>query len=206
MPKKSTQHTAVVPEAPSPDDKPVIQIKDTASFERWLDKHHTAHGGVWIRFFKAASGHAGITYAEALEVALCFGWIDGPIRKGDDVSWIHKFAPRAKRSIWSQVNKGHIERLAREGRMKPAGLTAANAAKADGRWDAAYASSSTFQESAEFTAALKKSKKGAAFYAQLSKAQKYSFYFRLHAAKKPTTKARKLNEFVTMLERGEVFH
>ena len=206
MPKKTTQLPAAIREVASPDDKPVIPFKDTAAFERWLGKHHAKHSGAWIRFFKAASGHASITYAQALEVALCFGWIDGPVRKGDDVSWIHKFAPRGKRSIWSLVNKGHIERLTREERMKPAGLAAVNAAKADGRWDAAYASSCTFQESAEFIAGLKKSKKAATFYARLSKARRYSFYFRLHTVKKPETKARKLGEFIAMLERGKVFH
>jgi uncharacterized protein YdeI (YjbR/CyaY-like superfamily) len=103
------------------------------------------------------------------------------------------------------VNKVHIERLTREGRMKPAGLNAVALAKADGRWDAAYASSSTFKESEEFLAALNKSKKASLFYATLTKANRYSFYYRLHNAKKPETKARKITEFITMLERGETF-
>ena len=159
-------------------------------FERWLAKHHGEHGGVWIRFFKADSGHASITYAQALDVALCYGWIDGPVRKGDGVSWIHKFTPRGKRSVWSQKNQLHVERLTKEGRMQPAGQAAIDAAKADGRWDAAYASSSTFVESPEFMAALKKSKKAAAFYATLSKANRYAIYYRLHTPKKAETKGK----------------
>ena len=205
MPKNPAQVSAAIKDVASPDDKPVIPFKNPKAFERWLNQHHATHGGAWIRFFKVASGHASITYAQALEVALCYGWIDGPVRKGDEVSWIHKFAPRGNRSVWSQINKGHIERLTREGRMQTAGLAVVESAKADGRWDAAYASSSTFRESAAFMGALKQSKKAAAFYAQLSKAQKYSFYFRLHNAKKPETRVRKLGEFIAMLERGETF-
>ncbi|PNY37996.1 hypothetical protein C2E31_05580 [Rhodopirellula baltica] len=174
-------------------------------FQQWLNKHHAEHGGVWMQFFKKDSGLKGVTYAEALEVALCFGWIDGPVRKGDEVSWIHKFTPRGKRSVWSQVNKQHIERLTREGRMQPAGIAAVELAKADGRWDAAYASSSTFVESPEFLAALKKSKKAREFYATLTKSKKYAFYYRIHNAKKPETKTRKVAEFIAMLERGETF-
>ncbi|MFA8020206.1 YdeI/OmpD-associated family protein [Bremerella cremea] len=190
---------------PSPDGKPVIAFATTNKLERWLHKHHAEHGGVWIQFFKKESGHKSITYAEALDVALCYGWIDGPVRKGDEVSWIHKFTPRGKRSVWSQVNKKHIERLTRDGRMKPAGHAAVELAKSDGRWDAAYASSSTFQESEAFLAALQKSKKATAFYATLSKSKKYAFYYRLHNAKKPETKARKVVEFIAMLEREETF-
>ncbi|KAA5538663.1 bacteriocin-protection protein, YdeI/OmpD-associated family [Roseiconus nitratireducens] len=205
MAKKSSKPAKPAAAIASPDGKPVIAFSTTGKLERWLIKHHAEHGGVWIQFFKKDSGHKSITYAEALDVALCYGWIDGPVRKGDEVSWIHKFTPRGKRSVWSQVNKKHIERLIRDDRMKPAGHAAVELAKADGRWDGAYASSSTFKESAEFLAALKKSKKASDFYATLSKSKKYAFYYRLHNAKKPETKARKLVEFIAMLERGETF-
>ena len=206
MEKKTDMKPLVTNSLTSPDGKPVISFAALPIFERWLDENHGDHFGLWVHFFKVASGHASITYAEALDVALCYGWIDGPVRKGDEVSWIHKFTPRGKRSVWSQVNKAHIERLTREGRMKPAGLASVEAAKADGRWDAAYASSSTFVESAEFLAALKKSKRAAAFYATLSKANRYAIYFRLHNAKRLETKARKIAEFIAMLERGEAIH
>lgn len=206
MAKKRSKSIAATSTVASPDGKPVIAFATPVLFNRWLNKHHTEHGGVWIQFFKVASGHPTITYAQALDVALCHGWIDGPVRKGDDVCWIHKFTPRRKRSVWSQINKAHIERLTLEGLMKPAGHAAVELAKADGRWDAAYASSSTFEESAEFRAALKMSKPASKFYATLTKANRYAFYYRLHNAKKPETKERKIVEFIAMLERGETFH
>lgn len=205
MAKKNSKTTKPPTVIASPDGKPVIAFSTPNKLERWLSKHHAEHGGVWIQFFKKDSYHKSITYAEALDVALCYGWIDGPIRKGDEVCWIHKFTPRGKRSVWSQVNKEHIARLTRDGRMKPAGHAAVELAKADGRWDAAYASSSTFKESEAFLAALKKSKKARDFYATLSKSRKYAFYYRIHNAKKPETKARKIVEFIAMLERGETF-
>lgn len=205
MAKKKSKSVDSAAAIASPDGKPVLPFPTTTKLERWLDKHHAEHVGVWIQFFKKDSGLKSVTYAEALDVALCYGWIDGPVRKGDDVCWIHKFTPRGKRSVWSQVNKQHIERLTGEGRMQPAGHAAVELAKADGRWDAAYASSSTFQESPEFLAALQKSKKASNFYATLTKSKKYAFYYRLHSAKKPETKARKLVEFIEMLKRGETF-
>ena len=158
MKKKTSRTTDTSAALTSPDDKPVIAFETPTAFEKWLSKHHTAHAGLWIRFFKKDSDTTSITYAEALDVALCFGWIDGPVRRGDEVSWLHKFTPRGKRSVWSAKNKTHIERLVSDGRMQPAGQAAVDAAKADGRWDAAYASSSTFVESAEFMAALEEIK------------------------------------------------
>ncbi|GAA5508101.1 YdeI/OmpD-associated family protein [Novipirellula caenicola] len=205
MAKKKTKVDRTTPEVASPDGKPVIAFATPSLFDRWLGKHHTDHAGLWIQFFKKDSGYKSITYAEALDIALCHGWIDGPVRKGDDVCWIHKFTPRRKRSSWSQINKTHIARLERAGLMKPAGHAAVELAKADGRWDAAYASSSTFEESADFLAALQQSKQASKFYATLTKAKRYGFYHRLHSAKKPETKARKILEFIAMLERGETF-
>ncbi|TWU39489.1 YdeI/OmpD-associated family protein [Novipirellula artificiosorum] len=206
MAKKKTKTVGKLAAVDSPDGKPVIAFSTPGMFDRWLSKHHTEHGGLWIQFCKKDSDHKSITYAQALDIALCHGWIDGPVRKGNAASWIHKFTPRGKRSVWSQVNKAHIERLTREGRMKPAGHAAVELAKADGRWEAAYASSSTFEESPEFLAALKKSKQASKFYATLTKAKRFAFYCRLHNAKKPETKARKIVEFVEMLERGEMLH
>ncbi len=206
MKKKPAKPIRIAETLESPDDKPVIAFAKPALFEKWLAKNHADHSGLWIRFYKVASGTPSITYAEALDVALCYGWIDGPIRKGDDVSWIHMFKQRGKRSVWSQINKQHVDRLIRENRMQAAGMAAVEAAKADGRWDAAYSSPSNFVETPEFMAALKKSKKAAAFYETLSRTNRYSFYYRLQSAKKPETKARKLTEFIAMLERGETFH
>lgn len=206
MKKKPAKALARSESVTSPDGKPVSPFESLESFERWLTEHHTKHTGVWIQFFKAASGRLTINYAEALDVSLCYGWIDGPVRSVDHISWIHKFTPRGKRSVWSQVNKSHVDRLTREGRMQPAGLAAVEAAKLDGRWDAAYASSSTFVESPEFLAALAASQRANEFYATLSNANRYAFYYRLHTVKKAETKTRKLAEFIAMLERGETFH
>ncbi|MFO1066111.1 MAG: YdeI/OmpD-associated family protein [Pirellulales bacterium] len=206
MKKSPSKSAGVKSEVASPDGKPVIAFESPDEWERWLAKHHGEHGGAWIQFFKVGSGHASVAYAEALDVALCYGWIDGPIRKGDGISWLHKFTPRGKKSVWSQKNKSHIDRLIKEGRMRPAGQAVVDAAKADGRWDAAYASQSTFVESPEFLAALRKSRKAASFYDTLSKANKYALYYRIHSVKRAETKAKKIADFIAMLERGETIH
>lgn len=206
MAKKSHQAAIELAEVTSPDGKPVIAFASPEQFANGLHNYHSGHQGVWIQFFKVASGYPSITYAQALNVALCYGWIDGPVRKGNEASWIHKFTPRGKRSVWSQVNKQHIERLTREGLMQSAGLAAVELAKRDGRWDAAYASNSTFEESEEFHAALTKSKKATDFYATLTRTKRYAFYQRLPNVKKEETKRKKISEFISMLERGETFH
>lgn len=205
MAKKSHKLTSNAVEIVSPDGKPVIAFTGPKPFATWLHKNHLEHQGLWIQFFKVASGYPSITYAQALDVALCYGWIDGPVRKGNETCWLNKFTPRGKRSVWSQVNKQHIERLTREGLMQPAGLAAVELAKADGRWAAAYASSSTFVESSEFLAALARSKPASKFYATLTRANRYAFYYRLHTVKKEETRQRKIAEFIAMLERGETF-
>ena len=190
----------------SPDGKPVIAFVNARKFEQWLVTHHGTHAGFWMRIFKKDSGRATVTYAEALDVALCHGWIDGQKQRGDAESWLQRVTPRRKRSAWSKINTGHVERLTGERRMKPAGLAAVEAAKADGRWDAAYSSSSTFEMPAEFEAALAKSLKAAAFFATLNKANRYALFHRLTSAKRPETKARRLQEFIARLERGEKLH
>ena len=159
-----------------------------------------------MRIFKKGSAQPSVTYAEALDVALCYGWIDGQKQRGDDESWLQRFTPRGKRSAWSKINTGHVERLMREGRIKSAGLVAVEAAKADGRWEAAYGSSSTFEMPAEFTAALAKSPSAAAFFTTLNKANRYAIFYRLVSAKRAETKGRRLQEFIALLERGKKFH
>ena len=190
----------------SPDGKPVIAFPSTAKLQEWVAKNHASHTGFWLRIFKKGSQQLTVTYAEALDVALCFGWIDGQKQRGDNESWLQRFTPRGKRSAWSKINTGHVERLTGEGRMKPAGLAAVEAAKADGRWEAAYGSSSTFEMPPEFTAALAKSQKAAAFFTTLNKANRYAIFYRLTSAKRPETKERRLQGFIAMLERGEKLH
>jgi uncharacterized protein YdeI (YjbR/CyaY-like superfamily) len=144
-----------------------------------------------------------VTYAEALDTALCYGWIDGQKQRGDDDYWLQKFTRRGARSAWSKINVGHVERLTREGRMKPAGIAAVSAAKADGRWECAYSSSSTAEMPADFLQALERSAKARAFFSTLNKTNRYAIFYRLQSAKKPETRTRRLNDFVAMLERGE---
>jgi uncharacterized protein YdeI (YjbR/CyaY-like superfamily) len=188
---------------PSPDGKPVIAFRSARQFERWLGRNHAQESGIWLRIFKKGSGRATVTYAEALDMALCYGWIDGQKQRGDEESFLQRFTPRGKRSAWSKINTGHVERLTREGRMQPAGLAAVEAAKADGRWEAAYSSWGTFEMPGEFTAALAKSPKAARFFATLSQPNRYAIFYRLTRAKRPETKTRLLREFIKMLERGE---
>lgn len=187
-------------------EQPIIAFPDACAFEAWLELHHDAHPGIWMRLYKKATGRTTVTYAEALEVALCFGWIDGQKRRGDEESWLQKFTRRGPRSTWSQVNIGHIERLIRERRMRPAGLAVAAAAKADGRWERAYHSSRTAELPEDFLQAVAKNRKAAAFFKTLNKAGRYAIYHRLHTAKRPETRARRLRNFVEMLARGESLH
>jgi uncharacterized protein YdeI (YjbR/CyaY-like superfamily) len=206
-PKPATRRTRPSSaELTSPDGKPIIAFSDSKKLLHWLERHHVAHTGFWMRIFKKDSGRATVTYAQALDAALCYGWIDGQRRRGDAESFLQRFTPRGRRSVWSKVNTGHVERLTREGLMQPAGLAVVEAAKADGRWDAAYASSSTFQMPAEFTEALTAAPKATAFFATLSKANRFAIFYRLTTAKRPETKTRRLRDIIAMLTRGEKLH
>lgn len=186
-----------------PDDKPILHFAEIFEFREWLREHHDAHRGIWLRYFKKASGQPTLVPKEAVREALCWGWIDGQGQPGDEVSWLVKFTPRGSRSTWSQVNVGHVEELVREGRMMPAGLAAVEAAKADGRWAGAYASSSTFEMPGDFMAALAKKPKALAFFHSLAKSKHYTIYHRLHTAKRPETRARRLKDFLALLQKGE---
>jgi len=180
-----------------------MEFPTTAKFAAWLSANHDNHGGIWLRIYKKASGRPTVTYAEALDEALCHGWIDGQKRTCDGESWLQRFTPRGKRSAWSQRNTEHVERLVRDGRMKPAGLAAVEAAKADGRWAAAYSSYRTFEVPPEFAAALAANPQAAAFFATLNKANRFAMCYRFAAAKRPETKARRLREFMDLLAQGK---
>lgn len=191
---------------PQSVDKPTLSFTDATSFRAWLEIHHGEHAGIWLRYFKKASGEPTIAHLEAVQEALCWGWIDGQARPCDDVSWLVKFTPRGRRSTWSQVNIGYVAQLTASGRMQPAGLAAVEAAKADGRWQAAYASSSTFEMPQDFMTALAKKPKALAFYESLTKANRYAIYHSLHTAKRPETRERRMKGFLAMLQRGEKPH
>jgi uncharacterized protein YdeI (YjbR/CyaY-like superfamily) len=185
---------------------PIIAFGDAAELERWIEAQPPNSPGVWIKFAKAASGIASVSKSEAIDVALCHGWIDGQLDKYDDHYWLTRFTPRKARSKWSQVNRERATALAEAGRMRAGGLNQIEAAKADGRWEAAYAPASKAEVPADLQAALDRNPEAAAFFATLTGANRYAILYRIGAVKKPETRARKIAEFVAMLERGESVH
>jgi uncharacterized protein YdeI (YjbR/CyaY-like superfamily) len=191
---------------PTVDNDPVIAFKSQRAFEAWLEKNHDKLDGLWLRIYKKASGTPTVTYAEALDVALCFGWIDGLKRSYDEESFIQRFTPRRARSVWSKVNVGHVERLTREGRMRPAGKAALEAARSDGRLAKAYDSPKNAKVPEDFLRALKRDKKAYAFFQTLSRVNHYAIAYRLQTAKKPETRERRMKQFLEMMARGEKIH
>lgn len=187
------------------DELPIKPFKTAEAFEKWLMANVDA-AGIWLKIAKKDSGIATVTYAEALEVALCHGWIDGQKKGFDQEFFLQRFTPRRPRSLWSKINIGHVERLISAGRMQDRGLREVEAAKADGRWDAAYHSSSAMEVPAELAAALKKNRKAQAFFDALDKTNRYAFCWRVHTAKKPETRLARAEKFVEMLARGEKIH
>ena len=187
-------------------DLPVITLKSQEEWELWLVDNHASSTGLWLRFFKKASGKKSLTYAEAVEEALCYGWIDGQSKSYDSESWLQKFTPRRARSIWSKINIQRIERLIEAGKMKPAGLQQVEAAKLDGRWERAYDSPSSATVPDDFLQELAKDEKARAFFETLNKANTYAIVWRLQTAKKPETREKRLKAILEMLAKGEKFH
>ena len=187
-------------------DLPVRAFPTARDWNKWLCQHHADRPGIWVRLFKQGSGAESITYAEAVEGALCYGWIDGQARGYDDRSHLQRFTPRRRRSPWSKINRERVARLMREKRMQPAGLHEVARAKADGRWDAAYDSPSRSTVPADFVTALTRNKKAQTFFKTLNRQNVYAICFRLHAAKKPETRARRIAQFVAMLAEGRTIH
>ena len=185
------------------DGKPILTLASEAAWEAWLDAEHATSDGVWLKFAKKGSGVETVVYAEALDVALCYGWIDSQVARLDERFYLQKFTPRRARSKWSHINREKIEALTKQGRMKPAGLEQVELAKADGRWEAAYASPAKVQMPDDLQAALDASPKAAEFWDGLNKSNRFAILYQLHDAKKPETRARRLEKFVAMLERGE---
>jgi uncharacterized protein YdeI (YjbR/CyaY-like superfamily) len=185
------------------DGKPILTLASEAAWEAWLDAEHATSDGVWLKFAKKGSGVETVVYAEALDVALCYGWIDSQVARLDERFYLQKFTPRRARSKWSHINREKIEALTKQGRMKPAGLEQVELAKADGRWEAAYASPANVQMPDDLQAALDASPKAAEFWDGLNKSNRFAILYQLQDAKKPETRARRLEKFVAMLERGE---
>jgi uncharacterized protein YdeI (YjbR/CyaY-like superfamily) len=187
-------------------DLPIISFKSLKEWASWLARNHAASTGIWLRLFKKDSGVVSVTYAGALDEALCYGWIDGQLDKYDEKSWLRKFTPRRPKSIWSRKNMEHVKRLTAAGKMKPAGLKEVEAAKKDGRWKRAYDSPSAMQVPEDFLKALAKHQKAKAFFETLNKANTYAIAWRLQTAKKPETRAKRMQAILEMLARGEKFH
>lgn len=174
--------------------------------EEWLEGNAAGSEGIWLKIAKKGSGIASVGYAEALELALCFGWIDSQKRGFDEQHFLQRFTPRRPGGKWSQINREKAEALIAAGTMRPAGLAEVEAAKADGRWDAAYASQRTAKVPDDLQRELDRSKAAADFFAGLDSANRYAILYRLDDAKKPETRERRLRKFVAMLERGERIH
>lgn len=188
-----------------PDDLPVKQFRSAAAFDKWLSTHG-AGAGAWLKIAKKGAGVATVSFEQALEVALCHGWIDGLRRGLDEVFFLQRFTPRKPRSLWSKINVARIERLVAEGRMQAAGLREVEAAKADGRWQAAYDGSSSMEVPAELAAALAENRKARTFFETLDRTNRYAFCWRVHTAVKPETRRARVEKFVAMLARGEKIH
>jgi uncharacterized protein YdeI (YjbR/CyaY-like superfamily) len=193
--------------APVADDLPELTVADAAAWRRWLQAHHDDAAGVWLVLAKKGTTRpTTLSYVQALDEALCHGWIDGQVRRRDDATFRQRFTPRRARSAWSQRNVAHVQRLRGEGRMHAAGERAVSAAQADGRWESAYAGQRTMQVPEDLEAALAAEPRAREMFALLTSQNRYSVLLRIEAAKRSDTRARRIEQFVAMLARGETVH
>lgn len=190
---------------PPPAAAPVL-FKNARAFETWLKRHHASDDGLWLKIAKRGAEEPSITYAEALEVALCWGWIDGQKKGFDDQHFLQRFTPRRARSIWSKINVDKVEGLIAAGRMQPPGQAQIDAAKADGRWARAYDGARTSAVPDDLSAALAAEPAAEAFFAGIDAANRYAVLWRVQTAVKPETRARRIAQLVAMLARGERIH
>ena len=184
-------------------EQPVLFFATQADLESWMDEHGEESDGIWLKFAKKDSWIASVVYAQAVAVALSYGWIDGQAKRLDDHHYLQRFTPRRSRSKWSKINREKAERLIAEGRMRPAGLREVERAKQDGRWDEAYDSPTTATVPDDFQAALDAEPAAAEFFSSLGSTKRYSFLYRIADAKRPETRAKRIAEFVELLARGE---
>jgi uncharacterized protein YdeI (YjbR/CyaY-like superfamily) len=187
-------------------DLPILSFESPDAFRSWLDEHHGASAGIWLKIAKKGAGIASVTYDEALDVALCYGWIDGQKAAFDEAWWRQRFTPRRARSRWSKINCDKATRLIESGAMQPAGLAQVEAAKADGRWDAAYAGQRTATVPEDLQAALDADPQAKAFFATLTGANRYAILYRVQDAKRAETRAKRIATFVQMLREGRTLH
>jgi uncharacterized protein YdeI (YjbR/CyaY-like superfamily) len=187
-------------------EPPVKEFRTRGAWEKWLERHHGEEAGVWMKFAKKGTGVTTVTYAEALEVALCYGWIDAQVKRFDETYYLQRFTPRRTRSKWSKINRESATRLIESGMMRPPGLAEVERAKADGRWDAAYDNPASAAVPEDLEQALARNKKAREFFATLSSANRYAILYRIQDAKRAETRARRITQLVEMLARGETFH
>lgn len=189
-----------------PPQNPTLTCTSQDEWEAWLQAHAESSTGIWLRLAKKSSGQVTLTYAEALDSALCFGWIDGQKKAESEEFWLQRFTPRTAKSIWSKINTEKAQALIQAGRMRPSGLREIELAQQDGRWERAYASPSNAKVPADFQSALDANSKAKAFFDTLNKQNRYAILFRIQNVKKAETRARKIAQFVEMLANGEKLH
>lgn len=190
----------------APRDLPVVAFSSQQAFEVWLTSQPADCRGLWLKIAKNASGIASISRAEAVDSALCHGWIDGQLDSFDGNYWLIRFTPRQPASKWSEINRARVQELVALGRMRPAGLKEIERAKKDGRWDAAYAAQSTAQVPDDLARSLAKSKKAKALFETLDSKNRFAILYRIHSAKKPETRTARIEKFVAMLVEGKTLH
>ncbi len=187
-------------------DLPTRAFRSATAFRAWLDREHDRSDGLWLKIAKRGTGVKSVTYAEALDVALCFGWIDGQKARFDDTWFLQRFTPRRARSPWSQINCDKVAQLQEAGLMEPAGLEQVERAKADGRWDGAYRGSRSITLPDDFRAALDANPAARDAFATISRTNRFAFLYRIQDAKRPETRAARIEKFVSMLAAGETLH
>jgi len=187
-------------------DLPVYLFTTPKEWEEWLGENYDKASAIWLKFAKKNTGAVSITYEESLEIALCYGWIDGLINKFDEKYYLTRFSPRKPQSIWSKTNRSAVEKLIKEGKMQPAGLVTIENAKAHGRWEGAYESSKEMKVPDDFLTELAKDKKAEEFFQSLNRANTYAIAWRLQTAHKPETRAKRMEKLLEMLKRGEKLH
>lgn len=191
---------------PASDELPIQLFPDAASFSTWLARNHASSPGLWLQLAKKGAALRSLTYVEAIEVALCWGWIDGQKQSHDEASWLQRFTRRGPRSLWSVINRERIAALVAADRMQPSGLAEVERAKADGRWQAAYSPPSRAEPPEDFKTALAAEPKLQAAFAALDASNRYAMIWRIETAKKPETRARNIAKFIAMLRSGEKLH
>ncbi|MER7594035.1 YdeI/OmpD-associated family protein [Streptomyces hydrogenans] len=187
-------------------DLETVTFDSAEAFEEWLGEHHADSAGIWLKLRKKGPGVVALDYAQALDVALCYGWIDGQKAKFDDLWWLQRFTPRRRASRWSKINREKVAALTAQGRMRPPGQAEVDRAKADGRWEAAYDSARTITVPDDLAAALAADPAAAAFFGTLDSANRFAILYRVQDAKRPETRARRIEQFVAMLAKGEKPH